>query len=275
MNNVLRLLKLEYTKFKKNSVIGLLTLLYVISMPTVIFIGKEFDDIDLPDPLPGKIVFYEFPTVWDYLGYVGNWLSFFFLGLIAVFIVVNEVNYKTFRQNIITGLTRKEYFLAKVYSILAISVLAALYYATVAMGIGLTHTPNLEMSEILDSSWAIPRFFLMTFGYMSFGLFIGFLIRRSGVSVLFYLTYILMFEAMIKWGIHFRLIAKNATINYYPSNCIEDLMPMPLFRFADLIPKKDIDFNFLLNYTEATIGTLVWIVIFLGLSYRSLMKRDV
>lgn len=268
---IINLLKLEYTKFKKNAVIGLLSLMYIIMLPTVIFIGKEFENV--PPPLPNNEVFFTFPMVWDYLGYAGNWLSFFFLGLIAVFIVVNEIGYKTFRQNIIIGMTRKNYFLGKVYSVVAISFLAALYYGIIAFLIGVFNTEDWTMSQAFDNSNAIPRFFLMNLGYMSFGLFCGFIVRRSGVAVLFYLCYIVMLEAVIKWAVHFRFF-NNESINFYPSNCIEDLMPFPLYRFADMIPKKDIDFNFLLSYSHAAMGTIVWIGIFLAISYYSFTKRD-
>ena len=273
MNNVFSLLSLEFAKFRKSSVIGLLTILYVIMMPTVIFVGKEFKNV--PPPLPNNTIFFNFPTVWDYLGYAGNWLVFFFLGLISVFIVVNEVSYKTFRQNVITGLTRRKYFLAKVYSIIAISLLAALYYAIIGFVIGAVHAEEFSFADAFDdSSWAIPRFFLMTLGYTSFGLLCGFVFRRSGIAVLFYLCYILMIEAIIKWAAHFRVF-KNETINYYPSNCIEDLMPNPMFRFADLIPRKDLDFSFLLTYQQATIGSIVWICIFLAIAYYTFIKRDI
>lgn len=269
--SILSLLFLEYTKFKKNAVVSLLSLMFVIMLPTVIFIGKEFENV--PPPLPNNEVFFTFPMVWDYLGYAGNWLVFFFLGLISVFIVVNEIGYKTFRQNIIIGMTRKDYFLGKVYSIIAISFCAALYYGVIAFLIGITHTEDWSMSQAFDNSWAISRFFLMSLGYMSFGLFSGFLIRRSGVAVLFYLCYILMLESILKWAVHFRFF-NNESINFYPSNCIEDLMPLPLYRFADLIPKKDIDFNFLLEYSHAAMGTSFWITVFLGFSYYSFMRRD-
>ncbi len=273
MKEIYRLLKLEYYKFNKSAVIGLLTMMFLVTMPTVIFIGKEFTDV--PEPLPDNRVFFEFPTVWDYQGFIGNWLVFFFMGLIAVFMVTNEVGYKTFRQNIITGMTRKEYFLAKLYSIIAISILSALFYATICLGIGMYHTEGWTLSDAFDNSWAIPRFFLMSFGYTSFGLFVGFVMRRSGLAVLSYLTYIMLIEALLKWAIHFRLIAKNNSINFYPSNCIEDLMPLPFYRFADLIPKKDLDFNFLLSYSEATIGTIIWTFLFLTIAYYQLIKKDI
>jgi ABC-type transport system involved in multi-copper enzyme maturation permease subunit len=273
MKNVFSLLSLEFAKFRKSAVIGLLSILFAIMLPTVIFVGKEFKDV--PPPLPSNEIFFNFPTVWDYLGYAGNWLVFFFLGLISVFIVVNEVSFKTFRQNIITGLTRRTYFLSKVYSIIAISLLATLYFMIIGFIIGVTHAEEFSFAEAFnDTSWAIPRFFLMTLGYTSFGLFCGFILRRSGIAVLFYLCYILMLEPILKWGVHYRYI-KNESVNFYPMNSIEDLMPNPLFRFADLIPRKDIDFSFLLNYQQATISSIIWIVIFLAVAYYTFIKRDI
>lgn len=269
---MIRLLTLEYYKFKKNAVISLLAIMFVATLPTVIFIGKEFENI--PPPLPSNKMIFNFPLVWDYLGYSGSWLSFFFLGLISVFIVVNEISYKTFRQNVITGMTRKEYFLSKLYSIMVISLLAALYYGFIALTIGFMHAEELDWSKVFDSSYAVPRFFLMCMGYMSFGLFCGFVIRRSGVAVLFYLIYILMLESLIKWAVHFRIF-ENDSINYYPMNCVEDLMPFPIYRFADMIPKKGLNFEFLLSYSHAAIGTIFWSVVFLGIAYYSFIKRDI
>lgn len=269
--SVITLIKLEYSKFKKNSVIGLLAIMFIVTMPTVLFIGKELRD--LPPPLPSNEVFFTFPMVWDYLGYAGSWLAFFFLGLIAVFIVVNEISYKTFRQNIIAGMTRREYFLGKLYSIIAISALAAIYYGLIAIIIGLFHAETISISDAFDNSWAISRFFLMCMGYMSIGLFFGFIVRRSGVSVLLYIIYILMLESLLKWAVHYRALP-NASVNFYPANSFEDLMPFPIYRFADMIPKKEIKFDFLLTYTEATVSSLIWIAIFIGLAYLSLEKRD-
>ena len=278
MQNVYSLLRLEYAKFRKNAAIGLLAIMFMILMPTIIFIGKEFDNIDLPDELPLISSIYKFPMIWDYLGYVGNWLVFFFLGLISVFMVVNEISYKTFRQNIIIGMTRKKYFLSKVYSNVAISLLATIYYAIIALAIGLVHTEGLEIGDILDTGWAIPRFFLMSFGYMSFGLLCAFVFRRSGISVLFYLCYILMIEHLIKWAMHFRYF-NNSSINYYPSNSIEDLMPLPWLWIADFAVKiefsKEINFNLLLNKTEATIASIFWIAIFLSLAYWVFNRKDI
>ena len=272
MNSVFSLLALEFAKFRKSAVIGLLTILFVIMLPTVIFVGKEFKNV--PQDYFSEDMFFVFPTVWDFLGYAGSWLVFFFLGLISVFIVVNEVRFKTFRQNIITGFTRQTYFLSKVYSIIAISLLAALYYGLVGFIIGAAHAEEISLSEAFsDTSWAIPRFFLMTLGHTSFGLFCGFILRRSGIAVLFYLCYILMIETLLK--LIYLKYHMSPIVNYFPLNSIEDLTPNPLYRFEALIPWNNIDFSFLLTYQQATISSIIWIVIFYALAYYSFIKRDI
>ena len=54
-----KLLLLEYSKWKKNSVIGILLIIFVLMLPSVIFIGKEFDSV--PPPLPSNDVFFRIP----------------------------------------------------------------------------------------------------------------------------------------------------------------------------------------------------------------------
>jgi len=273
--SVIQLLQLEYAKWRNNSVITILALLYMIMMPVALFMAKEIKD--LPDPLSSTQTFFIFPTVWDWMGYVGSWLSFFCLGLISIFMIVNEVSYKTFRQNIITGMTKKEYFLSKIYAMLAVAAAGTLYYSLICLVSGFLHTKYPDIGFAFDNSFAILRFFLMTVGYMTIGMFIAFLIRKSGVSVLLYLIYVLMLEPAIKWGLHFKALELNhPSLNYYPANVFEDLTPLPLMRLGDVFVnvKEDLNFDILLSYGAASTAGIIWIVVLLGFAYRGLIKRD-
>ena len=274
---MLRLLKLEYTKFKNHSLIVILLLLYAIFFPLIIFFGKEFND--LPDPLRSIDIFYKFPTVWDWQGYIGSWLVYFFLGMISVFFIVNEVRYKTFRQNIISGLTRKEYFLGKLYAITALSLGVSVYYFVVTMLIGTFHTDSFSLSEALDNSNATLRYFLISMGYMSFGLLCGFFIRRSGLAILFYLTYGIAIDPAIKWLCNSYVVQKfgwldDGLVRFTPMNAMEDLMPLPAYRFVDLIPDIDFNFEFLLTYQQAIIASILWSTLFVYVAYRNFARRD-
>jgi len=113
-------------------------------------------------------------------------------------------------------------------------------------------------------------------GYSSIAFIIAFLIRKSGVAVMFYLSYIILIEHLLKWIIHFQVMGiKNNSVNFYPSNAVEDLMPNPLFKYAENIPRKDLTFDFLLSYESAAITSSVYIVLFFGLAYYLFTQRDI
>ncbi|NNF33441.1 MAG: ABC transporter permease subunit [Saprospiraceae bacterium] len=290
--NILHLLKLEYIKFRYSAIIKFLLLLFVVLFPFLILGGKDIF-VNVPPPLPSNSVFYEFPTVWEYQGYIGNWLLFFFVGFIGIFIVTNEVTFKTLRQNIITGLTRQEYFMGKLLMIITLAIISTIIYAVSSIIIGLIHTPGADMALIFDNNWSITKFFLMAMGYLSFGLFIGFLIRRSGLATFFYLAYIMFLEPIIKWSIFGVLnwdtlqdvvdsgpeggVSVYNFVNYLPMNVIEDLHPNPFFRFPDNFLKgnDDINYDILITHEAAIIGSVIYISLFIFLAYKSFMSRDI
>ncbi len=284
---MLNLLALEWKKFKSNSVVTLLGFLFLILFPVGIFSLKEFMPEEVPFPiLPTRRIVFEFPAIWDYLGYEGNWMIFFFIGFIGVHMVTSEVSNKTLRQNILTGMTRKEYFLGKVYSITAISLACTVLYVLMAMLIGWFHTEDVTFSQAMDCDYAPLKYFLMCMGYLSFGLFLGFVIRKGGIATFFYLSYILFLELLVRALLYFHVFNKidwlnkfDFIVNYLPMNVIEDLMPMPVYKILDELPDKFRDdipiVGEVLTTTQSIVGSTFYIILFLGLAYRSFSRRDI
>lgn len=266
-----RLIKIEWAKFKKNNVIILLTTFFCLFLPTSLYFATIMPT--LPAMFPSKDSFFQFPRIWEYLGYSGNWMTFFFLGVVAIYLVSIEINNKTMRQSIINGLSRKEFFISKVLSITIISLAATAIYALLAIVIGVINTEDLAFSSIFDNDFAILRFFLMTLGYLSFALFTILLIRRSGIAVFLYISYGIIIEPLIRYGI-IEKVSDSGITNYFPLNVFEDLMPNPAFSFAENIP-NNVNFNYLLSFTEATMYSILYVIIFLGLSYWSIVKKDI
>lgn len=267
---MIKLLKLEFSKFKKSTVIIMLSTLFLVFYPFSLTVGKLFKD--LPPVFPSADTFYQFETVWEYLGYSGNWMVFFFLGVIVIYTITLEVTHKTMRQSIITGLSRNEFFASKLYLVIVFSTFATLYYAIIAFVVGWINTPEVNMELALTNEWAIPRFFLMSLGYLTFAMMIAYLIRSSGLGVFLYLSFVLMIEPLMRYG-HMELIGKDF-VNYYPMNSVEDLMPLPLLKLADFIKTKDMDTSILLPYKTAAILSSVYILFFVAVSYLSFTKRD-
>ncbi|MBT8189523.1 MAG: ABC transporter permease subunit [Saprospiraceae bacterium] len=269
---MLRLIKLEWSKFSKNTIIVLLFIFFILFFPASLYIGKLMPD--LPSFLPGREIFFNFPTVWEYLGYAGNWTVFFFLGVLVIYTVTIEVNNKTMRQSIINGLSRNEFFASKMINIVLLSTFATLFYCILSLGVGFINGENESLSSAFDNDYAIPRFFLMSFSYMNFAIFLALIFRKSGIAVFLYLTYVMIIEMILRWVVHMK-IDNSELINYYPMNVTEDLMPFPFLRYADFIQNNEIEFPILLTTQEAVLATLAYSFLFLSISYITFMRRDI
>jgi len=264
------LLELEWKKWNKQLVFRILLGGYLLLLPSLLLVGKKLPD--LPPPIGTTDVLFIFPTVWEYLGYVGNWLSFFFLGFLAVVLITTEHSNKTFRQNIIDGLKRRDFVLAKICFVGLIALLATAYYVLCALIIGAFNTDIVIVQKVFQNWMYIPRYFLMVSGYMYFGLFIGFLLKRTGLSLFLYLSYIMMLEPLLRWGVH-QNISRHRSMHFYPMNAVEDLLPVPYTDVADEFLQK-FGFSLFLQPWEAIIAVLGYTALFLFLVFRIVRKSD-
>lgn len=270
--NPIHLIKIEFLKYKDNSLVQMLLLFFTILMPTSIFVMKNMENIPM---LPGQGSFFTFPTIWEYQAYAGSWLSFFFLGYLGVYIITSEIQFKTLRQNIITGMSRADFFLGKIYISLLVTIYATFVFFISTSIIGLLHQESFDFSLVFkEQNYVIIRFFLLTFAYISFGMLVAYIIRKPGLSMFFYFSYILFIEPLFRWWLHFKYIGKNNTMLYYPMNGIEDLAPLPFYKYAEnFSPIKD--FSILLSYNTAFLISIISVTVFVGLSYILLIKKDI
>ncbi len=270
------LLSLEWKKFRKNSVVSLLALFYFLFLPAVMILLKDFKPEGagaIGNFIPGPDTYYTFPQVWNYLGYAGNWMVFFFLGVVAIYLVTAEVNYKTQRQTIINGMPRQTYLSSKFLAIFSISLISTIYYAFVAICIGITFTEDYSFSDIFDNDYAIFRYLLMSIAYLSFATLLAVLLRKAGLAIFIYMSFALIIEPLIKVGMKFKDWILNEYANYLPLNAIEDLMPNPLYAIPDELPVGD-KIDLLLSYPQAGLIAGLSTIVFLSWAWFSFMKRD-
>jgi hypothetical protein len=267
---MLHLLKLEFLKVKNYKPIIVMAILYLVLLPATLLLGKALPEE--PAAFFGIPGCYNFPNIWKYMGYIGSWLGFLFLGFMGVLSITMEFGNKTLRQNIITGLSRKEYFSAKIVLITAISLIATAYYFLAGTVIGMIHADPLYMDIYVKSFNYLPNYFLMNFAYMSFGLFLGMLVRRTGFAIFLFLAYGIFLEQIIR-GLHLYYFPASRSVIFYPLNAIEDLTPLPFVEMAnDMV--REMDFNPFLSSSEAMITVTIYTALFIFGAYRLMMKRD-
>lgn len=263
-------IKLEWLKWSKHNVFRLCTIAYMVLLPAILLAGKRIPE--LPPPMVSNKVLFIFPTVWEYLGYVGNWLAYFLLGLLGVILVTTEYSQKTFRQNVISGLERKEFLFSKIAFYLLICLGATLYYMFTALLIGYFNTESIYWQKVWQNAALAPRYFLMCFGYMSLGMFFGFLIKRTALALIAFMGYSFFLEPVIRWAVH-RNIWVHPSMHYYPVNAFEDLVPAPFVGFADEF-LKEFGFSLFLSPATAVVISAVYIGLFLWVSRRIVQKSD-
>jgi len=275
---MLQLLKTEIKKFKSNSTITLLIVFFTLLMPFVILTLKGVFK-DATGPIKAISEIYDLPMIWDYQGYTGSWLVFFFLGFMVLQMFTNEVSQRTMRQNIIFGYTKKEFFTAKVTVIICLSIFATILYAFSSAVIGMLHTPGFDFELLMDNNWAILRFFISTLGTLFFALLVAVVFRRGGLSMFIYFAYPLILEPIMRGLVIYGLIKSGkpnwTLMNYFPMNTLEDLMTFPLVRTSSDFINVHENMTLVHSYPIAIGMGIVYSALFLFLAWRSFKKSDI
>jgi len=262
------LLQLEWKKVRKYRMFRVMAIMYLITLPALLIAINSFQKP------PSSVLPFEMDNVMGFpmLAYIGgNWLVFFFLGFISVIMITHEFQNKTLRQNIITGLSRKEFFLAKFSFIVALSFAATAYFTIVGFVTGLFYLQ--DYSSAFTHIHLIPRYFLLCIAYMSYGFFLGLLIRRTGIALFVYLAYGMFVELILRYALHLK-IATNKTVHFYPMNAVEDLCPANFFGETVSTMLENAGVPVFLSPIEAIVTTIFYVSLFLFLTYRTLSRKD-
>lgn len=270
-NKIIYLFQLEWLKWKKHRVFLIFVLFFSVLLPGILLSAKNLPDIENPIHISNE-VFFMFPTIWIFIAYIGNWLAFFLLGYLGVVIVTTEYQNKTLRQSIMSGVSRADFLWGKLVFAAGISLAATFYMILCGLVIGYLNTDVVISSKLWEHADLFPRFWLMCFGYMSFGMLVGFLIKRTALSLMLYLGYIAMIEPVFRWAFHNKYFP-GVSMNFYPINSIEELIPIP---YLDVLNKygNDTAFDYIVPPMQATIAALIFIAIFISLMKMRIEKSD-
>jgi len=116
-------------------------------------------------------------------------------GMIIINLFINEVNFKTHRQNIIDGWKRETFIFTKISLIACISaaVMIMNFLAMVVMA-------KITDAEITTDAIIVSLFsFLQAFVYLMFALFLATFFRKSGIAIIVYFIYGIILEWILWW----------------------------------------------------------------------------
>ncbi len=194
----------------------------IIALHLVLFIVGIFfiPRIDLKIPFVTILPLYQFPHVWNFT----TWISSFYnisLVLLVIMMTCNEFNNKTYKHQLIFGLSRSDLLVQK---IILISILS--FYVVILVGVssitsGLLYSYKITTGLVFERSWILANLFIQIFTYLLFGLLFSLIFRNMIVSGIVYLMYRVIIEPII------RVNVPEDYRWYFPSKFVTKLTPSP------------------------------------------------
>ncbi len=274
---MLRLLNIEIHKLKYNKASRVLILIYFLLLTSIALIAAiKFDIGPVKFHLAEQGIF-NFPYIWHFNTYMAAIFKFFLL-LVIVSMMANEYSNKTLKQNLIDGLSKKEFILSKFYTVILLAAISTLFVFTVSLLLGYWYSDFNEFSIVTTDLEYLLAFFVKLAGFFSFGLFLGILVKRSAFAVGAMLVWS-MIEGFSKGLLYWKLEDYvDKIMRFFPLEAMANLIKEPFTRLSAVktVAKQvgeDLSKDFSVQFLDVVI-VLLWTALFIYFSYKLLKKRD-
>lgn len=273
-----RLLLIEFQKLYLNRASRVLTLIYFLLLTSIALIASiEFDFANIHFRIADQGIF-NFPYIWHFNTWVAALLKLF-LAIVIVSMMANEYSYRTLKQNLIDGLSKKEFILSKFYTVLVFAGVSTVFVFVVSMILGLIFSDFNEASIIFRDLDYLLAFFVKLSGFFALCLFLGIWVKRSAFALGF-LILMSIAENVIFLAIRSQSDTEFArrVVQFFPLESMSNLIKEPFSRLSGIKSlANQVGESFSKDYSIHYYQLLIvafWTFIFIYLSYRLLKKRD-
>lgn len=263
-----------------NKASRVLTLTYFILLSFIALIASIKFDVGFFKIHLAEMGIFNFPFIWHFNTYIAAILKFF-LAIVIVSMMANEYSYGTLKQNLIDGLSKKEFILSKFLTVLLFSFCSTVFVFIMSLILGFVFSSYTELSIVFSQIDYLLAFFVKLVGFFSFCLFLGILVKRSAFAIGFLLVWNIV-EGIAKGVLNFKIFPDNKNADYitqfFPLESMSNLIIEPFSRLSVIKTigtqmgvenLKDYSVHFL----TVLIG-IAWIFIFNFTSYKILKNRD-
>lgn len=270
-----RLLKIELKKWIHYRAFWLMVAFYLLLLVLMIFgIPGLIDYIAEKSGETAKLrifkaIVFNFPDIWQNISFVAGTRYFIKIipGIIVIFLVTSEFHLNTIRQHMIFGMKRGEFLTAKILVVLLLSALSTLILFFSGLYLGLSHSAGREFQMVFSRMEFLAGYFLEFSVYLLFCMMLSVLLRKTAITFIAHFIYLIA-EPVIEYWLNDRLDP------FLPLNAMNRIIQSPN---TSLIKVSGPGFNF--HFQEQiglqdTLICLVWGLIFIGVSYLLLKRRD-
>ena len=275
-----RLLAIELQKIWKNRASRILTISYFVILSFIAMIASIKLEIGNFKLHFAEMGIFNFPFIWHFNYYIAASLKFF-LAIVIVSMMANEYSYGTLKQNLIDGMSKKEFVLSKFLTLVLFALTSTLFVFIMSMILGFSFSSYTELGIVFSEMEYILAYFIKLIGFFSFCLFIGVLIKRSAFAIGFIFVWFLVEKISyltLKSDIFNRDPRVDKIYAFMPLESMSNLIVEPFTRLSVIknIQTAVGDTNvkdYSIHFSSIFI-VLVWTTLFIFLSYKIIKKRD-
>ncbi|WP_291133353.1 ABC transporter permease [Flavobacterium sp. UBA7682] len=275
-----RLISIELQKIWKNRASKVLTIGYFVILSFIALIASIKFDIGNFKIHFAEMGIFNFPFIWHFNTWIASLLKFF-LAIVIVSMMANEYSYGTLKQNLIDGMSKKEFILSKFLTVVLFAFGSTLFIFVMSLLLGYSFSSYTEFSIVFSGMEYLLAYFVKLVGFFSFCLFLGVLIKRSAFAIGFLFIWFLVEK--ISYGIlKFEIFNRSPKVDdfyaFMPLESMSNLVVEPFTRLSVIKNiqtavgennVKDYDVHF-----SSLLIVLVWAAIFIFSSYKIIKKRD-
>lgn len=220
---------------------------------------------------------FHFPHIWNTLAWIASWFNLL-LGILAIILVSNEFQFRTFRKHLMDGLTRNEILLGKVLVFSSIAIYTMILVFGSGLLFGIIQSPTFDFVNFTQGLPYLPVLFLQSLGYMLMAMLFAFMFRNTALSIVAFILYFFPLEPI------FRLMIPDAAIKFLPVKVIANLTPMPDFisiSLGDSLPPESRNELFgmglvsdSLPLMQSSLVVIVYLLLFIGISRLIIEKKN-
>ena len=275
-----RLLSIELQKIWKNKASRVLTLTYFILLTFIALIASIKFDLGIFKFHLAEMGIFNFPFIWHFNTYIAAVLKLF-LAIVIVSMMANEYSYGTLKQNLIDGMSKKEFIQSKFLTVVLFATASTVFIFIMSLLLGFSFSSYTELSIVFSDLEYLLAYFIKLVVFFSFCLFLGILVKRSAFALGFLFVWNII-EGVIKGILTFKIFPDSAAaasiMQFSPLESMSNLIVEPFTRLSlvknlgtqigiDHVKKYDVELS-------SVLIVLCWTVIFIFLSYRLLKNRD-
>jgi ABC-2 type transport system permease protein len=270
---VKKIIEIEWSKISTYSFFKVILILHFSLFLLVTFVFSRMQ-ISVPG-FTFKNLFM-FPNVWSTFAWVASWFNIL-LAILVIVLTGNEFAFRTFRQQVLLGLTRNEFIYGRGVLVLFLAVYGFIMVTFAGFIFGIIFTPDIDFSLIFDNFGLVFIFMIQAIGYMAIGIMLAVLFRNNSLAIIIYLLYFILIEPIV------RLFFPVQIRSWFPVKIISHLTPVPeilqmtstggtdsasmTFEKLGLMPQQ-------LSSTTTTLMAVAYIALFIFFIFRLVRKRD-